>query len=453
MSLQPDPRNMTTPAPSRLVLVGSIGAVAALYFLAGRLGLSLAYVNASASAVWPPTGIAVAALILFGRHLWPGVAIGAFLVNITTSGSLTASVFIAIGNSLEARDRRGAGRRGTPTARGCSIACVTCSCSPAPLVWPRRSSARPSAVSRSWHPASPPRVSSARVWVTWWMGDALGAVLYAPALILLWTDRRPRTRVELAEAVARERRVDCRRGRGVPTAAASARATTRLASCASRWLSGRRSDSASARRRLPRRRSPSSPCGARSGDLGPYAVEAPNRGLLLAQTFAGCRRSSRPRPWRRSSPSVNVCTSSSNGVCRIRTDQLKLTNDELHVEIAARERVQGALRSSESRLLEAQALAHVGSWEWDSTPTRSALVRRGLSHLWRRARTLRGHLRELHRDGPSGRSGPPRRRRARRRWRPAACSRWSTGSSGPMGPSARSPAAAGRSATPTAGRS
>ena len=39
----------------------------------------------------------------------------------------------------------------------------------------------------------------------------------------------------------------------------------------------------------------------------------------------------------------------------IRTDQLKLTNDELHVEIAARERVQGALRSSEGRLLEAHA--------------------------------------------------------------------------------------------------
>ena len=93
---------MTTPVPSRLVLLGSIGAVAVVYFLAGRLGLSLAYVNASASAVWPPTGIAVAALILFGRQLWPGVAIGAFLVNITTSGSLTASVFIAIGNSLEA---------------------------------------------------------------------------------------------------------------------------------------------------------------------------------------------------------------------------------------------------------------------------------------------------------------------------------------------------------------
>ena len=44
----------------------------------------------------------MAALILFGRQLWPGVAIGAFLVNITTSGSLTASVFIAIGNTLEA---------------------------------------------------------------------------------------------------------------------------------------------------------------------------------------------------------------------------------------------------------------------------------------------------------------------------------------------------------------
>src|SRR4030095_10275405 len=48
-----------------------------------------------------------------------------------------------------------------------------------------------------------------------------------------------------------------------------------------------------------------------------------------------------------------------------RTDQLKHTNAELTVEIAARERVQGALRSSESRLLEAQALAHVGSGEWE----------------------------------------------------------------------------------------
>ena len=38
--------------------------------------------NSSASAVWPPTGIAVAALILFGRELWPGVALGAFVVNL-----------------------------------------------------------------------------------------------------------------------------------------------------------------------------------------------------------------------------------------------------------------------------------------------------------------------------------------------------------------------------------
>ena len=98
--------------------------------------------------------------------------------------------------------------------------------------------------------------------------------------------------------------------------------------------------------------------------FGPYAVEGPNRGLLLAQMFAGV---------------VAVTTASMAALVAerqrlyeqlerrvsIRTDQLKLTNDELHVEIAARERVQGALRSSEGRLLEAQALAHVGSWEWD----------------------------------------------------------------------------------------
>ena len=43
------------------------------YVAAGKLGLSLAFVNASASAVWPPTGIALAALILFGLRAWPAV--------------------------------------------------------------------------------------------------------------------------------------------------------------------------------------------------------------------------------------------------------------------------------------------------------------------------------------------------------------------------------------------
>src|SRR4030095_10638961 len=49
-----------------------------LYFVAGKLGLSLAFVHASATAVWPPTGIALAALRLHGPQMWPAIFLGSF---------------------------------------------------------------------------------------------------------------------------------------------------------------------------------------------------------------------------------------------------------------------------------------------------------------------------------------------------------------------------------------
>ena len=77
-------------------------ALAAVYFCAGKLGLLLAFVNASVSPVWPPTGIALAALLLWGYRLWPGIFLGAFLVNFTTAGTPVADLGIAAGNTLEA---------------------------------------------------------------------------------------------------------------------------------------------------------------------------------------------------------------------------------------------------------------------------------------------------------------------------------------------------------------
>ena len=75
--------------------------VALLYFAAAKIGLSLAFVNPSATAVWPPTGIALAALLLLGYRIWPGILLGAFLANVSTSGSIPTSFAIAIGNTLE----------------------------------------------------------------------------------------------------------------------------------------------------------------------------------------------------------------------------------------------------------------------------------------------------------------------------------------------------------------
>src|ERR687888_506064 len=82
----------------RAVLLASLAGV---YFVAGKLGLKLAFVHPSATAVWPPTGITLAAFLIFGYDVWPAILLSAFLVNFTTAGSLVTSVGIGVGNTLE----------------------------------------------------------------------------------------------------------------------------------------------------------------------------------------------------------------------------------------------------------------------------------------------------------------------------------------------------------------
>src|SRR5213593_4872036 len=87
--------------PSLAWLWWRLVALTGVYFAAGKVGLSLAFVHASASPVWPPTGIALAALLLLGYRVWPGILFGAFLVNAITAGSIATSFGIAAGNTLE----------------------------------------------------------------------------------------------------------------------------------------------------------------------------------------------------------------------------------------------------------------------------------------------------------------------------------------------------------------
>src|SRR5213080_3224960 len=88
--------------PPRVPLVSwGLLVLTGVYVLAGKFGLSLAFVHASASAVWPPTGIALAATLLLGYRVWPALLLGAFLVNVTTAGSVWTSLGIAGGNTLE----------------------------------------------------------------------------------------------------------------------------------------------------------------------------------------------------------------------------------------------------------------------------------------------------------------------------------------------------------------
>src|SRR5579872_2727711 len=73
-----------------------------LYVGTARLGLLLGPVGGVATTVWPPTGISLAALLLFGYDLWPGVALGAFLTNASIGVPAFGALGIAIGNTLEA---------------------------------------------------------------------------------------------------------------------------------------------------------------------------------------------------------------------------------------------------------------------------------------------------------------------------------------------------------------
>src|SRR4030095_11020303 len=88
-------------AQRTLRLVALNAALTAIYFAGGKLGLSLAPLHPSASPVWPPSGIALAAFLLLGHRVWPAILLGSFLVNLTTNGTPLTAIAIAIGNTLE----------------------------------------------------------------------------------------------------------------------------------------------------------------------------------------------------------------------------------------------------------------------------------------------------------------------------------------------------------------
>src|SRR5206468_11331035 len=73
-----------------------------IYFAAAKLGFVFAIVAKQVTVVWPPTGIALAALLVLGPCYWPGTAVGACLANATADEPLWTAGGIAVGNTLEA---------------------------------------------------------------------------------------------------------------------------------------------------------------------------------------------------------------------------------------------------------------------------------------------------------------------------------------------------------------
>ncbi|WP_166263367.1 CHASE domain-containing protein [Marinobacter caseinilyticus] len=96
--------------PPKLPLAVSVPLLALLYFLTAHFSLKLAFAATNVSPVWPPSGLAVAALIILGVRAWPAITLGAFIANMVSFSSdagvsapmVMTSGAIAIGNTLEA---------------------------------------------------------------------------------------------------------------------------------------------------------------------------------------------------------------------------------------------------------------------------------------------------------------------------------------------------------------
>jgi signal transduction histidine kinase/CheY-like chemotaxis protein len=154
-----------------------------IYFVAGKLGLQLAFLHASASPVWPPAGIALAALLLLGYRTWPAIFLGAFLVNLTTVGNVATSLCIAAGNTLEAFcgawlvNRFAGGTRVFDRSQNVfkfALAAVL-STVIAPIFGVTSLALGGFA---NW-------ADYGAIWITWWLGDTTGDLLVAP-FIILW---------------------------------------------------------------------------------------------------------------------------------------------------------------------------------------------------------------------------------------------------------------------------
>ncbi|MGH7390705.1 MAG: MASE1 domain-containing protein [Candidatus Rokuibacteriota bacterium] len=166
-----------------------LAALFAVYVLAGKIGLSVAFVHANASAVWPPTGIALAAFLVLGHRSWLAIFAGAFVVNATTAGSVATSLGIATGNTLEGLvgahlvNRFANGVRAfdrVPDVFKFAVLAALLSTTVSATIGVTSLSLGGYA---TWADSGP-------IWLTWWLGNAAGAMIFAP-LLVLWM-RSPR---------------------------------------------------------------------------------------------------------------------------------------------------------------------------------------------------------------------------------------------------------------------
>lgn len=167
-----------------------ICAVAALYYGSGQLGLLQHLVRGQVTPVWPPSGIALAGLLLLGPRVWPGIALGAFLTNVSLGPSVLAVLAIAAGNTLAplcsyALLRRVGFHNELNRLRD-ALALIFLGAFTGMLV---------SSTTGTGTLALTGALDAGDFWPTWsvwWTGDAMGVLTVTPVLLLLRSARWPR---------------------------------------------------------------------------------------------------------------------------------------------------------------------------------------------------------------------------------------------------------------------
>jgi len=189
-------------ATNRVKRALAIAALAIVYVVAARAGLMLDAVAGFATVVWPPSGLALAALLILGMDLWPGVLIGAFLANLITGAPVPVAMGIALGNTLEPvlavyALRRTAGFRISLERLVDVAGLIILAAGLSTLV---SATIGVTSLDLGGVVASP---QVPETWRAWWLGDLIGDLLVAPVL-LVWAsgDRANLNRSRRLEALA-----------------------------------------------------------------------------------------------------------------------------------------------------------------------------------------------------------------------------------------------------------
>lgn len=360
----------------------------AVYFGAARLGLALDAVSGFATLVWPPTGIALAALLTRGYRLWPGVAAGAFFVNLSVGAPPAAAAGIAVGNTLEALAavgllRRLVGFRSRLDRLQDVLALIVLAALLSTMI-----SATLGVVSL-WAAGVVAPAALSLTWSAWWVGDMLGALVVAPLLLVLAAAgpvRVPPPR-RLAEAALLALCVGGINGLVfwkfsavdisnvpisylvfIPLIWAGIRFGQRgavLAICATSALA----------------------IAGTARGLGPFAREALSESLLFLQAFMGvvavttmilaavvAERAESERRAKESEEELRAAKDHLEGRVQERTHQLRMINEALRAEIGERRRTEvelrrtysdlerslGELKAAQWRLIQAEKMETVG---------------------------------------------------------------------------------------------